>query len=182
MISPLSLPKRLLRKFAQSEAGSATIEFVILFPFLISFLLGSVEIGVLKVRHVMLERAVDLSVRDLRLGTWNPPTHDELKEKICKLAGIIPDCIDVILIELRPVSTETWAPLGTATKCLDRGSEIKPVTAFNGGTQNEMMLVRACVIVDPFFKSSEFALDLPKHDSDGGYALISVSAFVNEPN
>ncbi|MEY8098243.1 TadE/TadG family type IV pilus assembly protein [Falsihalocynthiibacter sp. S25ZX9] len=182
MISPLSLPKRLLRKFAQSEAGSATIEFVILFPFLISFLLGSVEIGVLKVRHVMLERAVDLSVRDLRLGTWNPPTHDELKEKICKLAGIIPDCIDVILIELRPVSTETWAPLGTATKCLDRGSEIKPLTAFNGGTQNEMMLVRACVIVDPFFKSSEFALDLPKHDSDGGYALISVSAFVNEPN
>lgn len=143
MISLLSLPKRLLRKFAQSETGSATIEFVIIFPFLISFLLGSVEIGVLKVRHVMLERAVDLAVRDLRLGTWNPPTHDELKDKICRLAGIIPDCIDVILIELRPVSTTTWAPLGTATKCLDRESDIKPFTEFDGGEQNEMMLVRA---------------------------------------
>lgn len=182
MMRILSAPKRLLRRFAQSECGTATIEFVIMFPFIVSFMLGSVEIGVLKVRHVMLERAVDLAVRDLRLGTWNPPTHLELKEKVCTMAGIIPSCIDVILIELRPVSTTTWAPLGTATKCLDRGSEISPFTEFDGGDQNEMMLVRACVIVDPFFKSSEFALDLPKHDSDGGYALVSVSAFVNEPN
>lgn len=110
------------------------------------------------------------------------PTHDELKEKICRLAGIIPDCFDVVLIDLRPVSTTTWPPLGTATKCLDRESDIKPFTEFDGGEQNEMMLVCACVIVDPFFKFSEFALDLPKHDSSGSHALISVSAFVNEPN
>ena len=90
--------------------------------------------------------------------------------------------MDVILIELRPVSTATWAPLAAATKCLDREADIAPYTEFDGGQQNEMMLVRACVIVDPFFKSSEFALDLPKHDTSGGYALISVSAFVNEPN
>lgn len=182
MIRLLSAPKRLLKRFAQSEAGTATIEFVIIFPFIVTFMLGSVEIGVLKVRHVMLERAVDLGVRDLRLGTWNPPTHDELKEEICGLAGIIPNCTDVILIELRPVSTDTWSPLGTATKCLDRASDIKPYTEFDGGQQNEMMLVRVCVIVDPFFKSSEFALDLPKHDTSGGYALVSMSAFVNEPN
>ncbi|WP_380054231.1 TadE/TadG family type IV pilus assembly protein [Falsihalocynthiibacter sp. SS001] len=174
--------RRLLRRFAKSEAGTATIEFVILFPFIAMFLFGSIEIGVLKVRHVMLERAVDMSVRDLRLGTWNPPTHDELKEKICRLAAIIPSCLDVILIELRPVSTVTWAPLGTATNCVDRGEEVNPYTEFDGGQQNEMMLVRACVIVDPFFKSSELALELPQHDSDGGYALASVSAFVNEPN
>lgn len=182
MIQLLSFPKRLLRRFARSEAGTATIEFVILFPFIVSFMLGSVEIGVLKVRHVMLERAVDLSVRDLRLGTWNPPTHLELKEKICNLATVIPDCMNVILIELRPVSTETWAPLGEATKCLDREEEVSPYTEFDGGQQNEMMLVRVCIIVDPFFASSELALDLPKHDAGGGYALVSTSAFVNEPN
>lgn len=182
MISLITLPKRLLRRFALSEAGTATIEFVILVPMLVTFLLGSVEIGVLKVRQVMLERAVDLAVRDLRLGTWNPPTHDELKEKICNLAGIIPQCEDVILIELRPVSTTTWSPLSAETKCVDREEDIAPYVEFDGGQQNEMMLVRACVIVDPFFKSSELTLDLPKHDATGGYALVSTSAFVNEPN
>ncbi|MCV6824945.1 MULTISPECIES: TadE/TadG family type IV pilus assembly protein [Halocynthiibacter] len=170
------------RRFRKSETGNVTIEFVILFPMFMSLLLGSIEVGVIKTRQVMLERAVDLAVRDLRLGTWNPPTHNELKERICSETRVIPDCEDVMLIELRPVSTLTWEPLGAATTCVDRAEEVQPVTQFEGGDQNEMMLVRVCVIVDPFFQSSAYGLDLPKHDQDGGYAIVSTSAFVNEPN
>src|SRR5690606_40360377 len=71
-----------------------------------SDLMSSLEMGTLMLRHVMLERALDMSVRDLRLGNWNNPTHDDFKRVVCNRAGVIPDCMNVLLVELRPVSTD----------------------------------------------------------------------------
>ncbi len=186
LVKPLGLCLRPLRRvmhqFWRAETGTATIEFVIVFPVFITIFVSAFEAGLLKTRHVMLERSVDLAVRQLRLGTWVPPTHQELKQEICDHANIIPDCMNVMLLELRPVSTQTWSPLAEATSCVDRAEEIAPVTDFDGGQQNEMMLVRVCVIVDPFFPYTGLGLTLPEHDQTGGYALVSTSAFVNEPN
>lgn len=173
--------KRLFRRFRRGEKGNVTIEFVIIFPAFIVLFLSAFEAGILMTRWVMLERALDLSVRGLRLGAWSPPTHQELKDQICTDAAIIPDCDNSLLLELRPVSTETWQPLGTQATCIDRDSEIEPVVAFSGGNDNEMMLVRACAVFDPVFPSTGLGLRLPK-DATGAYALISSSAFVNEPS
>ncbi|MCO6381593.1 MAG: pilus assembly protein [Vannielia sp.] len=169
-----------LRQFRKREEGNSTIEFVILFPIFIVVFMSCFEMGMLMTRQVMLERAVDLSVRDLRLGHWSPPTHDELKRTICNRAGIIPDCMNSMLIELQPVKKDTWTPLPKQATCNDKSAPVQPVTAFNGGDENEMMIVRACAIMKPWFTATAYGLKLPLVDGEN-YAIVSSSAFVNEP-
>jgi len=169
-----------LRRFRRGEDGNSTIEFVILFPVFIFLFLSCFEAGMLMMRQVMLERALDLSVRSLRLGHWKPPTHDEMKEAICTRTGMIPDCENSLLLELRPVNTDTWTGLPTEVTCVDKSGEIEPVITFNGGDENEMMMVRACAVMKPWFVATGWGLKLPLIDGEH-YALVSTSAFVNEP-
>lgn len=170
-----------LRRAARSESGSATIEFVIVVPVLLTIFMSAFEVGLVMTKRVMLERAIDVSVRNLRLGLWVNPTPLMLKQSICNEAAIIPDCMNVMLLELRPVSTVTWSPLDNNVKCVQRDEVIQPLTEFVPGGANEMMLVRACAIIDPIFKTSALGLNLPV-DETGGYALVATSAFVNEPD
>ena len=51
---------------------------------------------------------------------------------------------------------------------------------FTAGTQNEMMIVRACAMVDPVFPGTALALLLEENVGDG-FPLIATSGFVNEP-
>ena len=172
----ISRPARWFRR----EDGSATIEFVIFFPFIMFLFLSSIELGVFLMRTVLLERAVDLNVRALRLGTLSPMTPEELKRRICEDALILGDCETSMAIELTPVSTETWDFPDPQITCVDRTSDIAPVVEFNPGTKNEIMLVRACVVADPFFATTSYVMDLPL-DASGGYAIAAMSTFVNEP-
>lgn len=169
-----------VRTLRQSEDGNPTVEFVLVFPFIVVMLLTTCEYGLLMTRQAMLESAVDKTVRHLRLGHFVAPTQDDLRRAICNSAGVIPDCMESLLIEMRPVSTVTWAPLGTDTTCKDRGSEISPVVELNPGTVNEMMLVRVCAVFEPFFPTTKLGMQLTRTEL-GGYALIASSAFVNEP-
>jgi len=170
----------MIRRALGRENGNATIEFVILFPALMTLFLMVVETGVLLTRGVMLDRAVDISMRELRLGTLTPMTHAGLKTSICANSVIIPDCENVVLIELRPVSTATWATLTGPTTCVDRSAVVQPVLDFIQGVQNEMMVVKVCAVFDPFFPSGQLAAQI-KMDNDDGYALVAMSAYVNEP-
>lgn len=174
---------RLFRRtqdFATREDGASTIPFVIFVPFFIMLVISSLEIGMLMIRHVMLERAVDLSVRDLRLGFWKPKSHAELKDRICSNAFLIPDCSNAMLVELRSVSKQTWSPLGTQATCVDRAATVQPITVFDPGKGDDMMLIRACVKFDPIFPMTGIGFHLPK-DKTGAYALTAATAFVNEP-
>lgn len=173
--------RRWLKAKARDENGAATIPFVIFLPFFMLMIMSSLEMGVVMLRHVMLERALDISVRDLRLGIWTSPNHDEFKRVVCRRAGIIPNCMNVLLVELRPVSTDTWQPLSSGPTCVDRAEEINPPPPFAPGVGDEFMLIRACAKFDPIFPTSGLGFQLPK-DNTGAYALVSSSAFVNEPD
>lgn len=168
-----------LRHLLRKEDGSATIEFAILFPALMTLFLMVVETGVLMTRGVMLDRAVDIAMRQLRLGTLNPMTPAGLRTAICSNAVIIPDCPNILTVELRPISTSTWTPLGGAATCINRDEELDPVLDFIPGVTNDMMLVRVCAKFDPFFPSGALASQIVT--DDGGYALVAMSAYVNEP-
>ena len=170
-----------LRRLAREEDGTATIPFIMFLPFFMLLVMSSLEMGTLMLRHVMLERALDMSVRDLRLGTWSNPTHEEFKRTVCNRAGVIPDCMNVLLVELRPVSTTTWEPLAGGPICVDRAEPIKPVTTFDPGVGDNMMLIRVCSNFDPIFPTSGLGFQLPR-DNTGAYALVSATAFVNEPD
>ncbi len=172
--------RRTFRRALRDEDGTATIPFVIFVPFYMMLVMSSLEMGMLMIREVMLERAVDMTVRGLRLGIWTPPTHTELKRVICNEAYVIKDCMNVLLIELRPVDTTTWQPLASGPTCVDRKAVVQPVTTFNYGQGDNMMLIRACAKFDPLFPLTGLGFQLPK-DNTGAYALIAATAFVNEP-
>lgn len=172
---------------AMSEDGTATIPFVLFVPFFFALVIASLEMGLLMVRGVMLERGLDMAVRDLRLGNWNQASYtqpneqyDELRQKICNNAGIIPNCMLALHLELRPVSKVTWEPLSSGPTCINRVEDPNPLIQFAAGSSNEMMLIRACVMFNPMFPSTGLGFSMPK-DSAGQYALVSATAFVNEP-
>lgn len=171
--------RRLARNFAR-EDGNATIEFVILFPAFLALAVSGVEMGVLTLRQVMLERGIDITVRDLRIGKMVDPDFDKARAEICSYASIIPDCNNVLHLELNPVSTTTWDMPSESVACVNRADDIKPVVKFDAGARNEFMLMRACAVFDPFFPSFGIGPKLPLDDS-GGYRLVASTAFVNEP-
>jgi len=64
--------------------------------------------------------------------------------------------------------------------CIDRNETIQPVVKYENGLQNEMMMIRFCAVIDPLFPSFGLGYTMPK-DASGGYRLVSMTAFVNEP-
>jgi hypothetical protein len=173
-------PFRNLLRRAAREDGSVTVDFVLVFPVFIMVFLASFEAAMMMTRFVMLERALDISIRDLRLGVYTNPTHDQIKADICARTILLPDCEGALLLEMRPVSRVSWDVFAGTTQCVDRTEDLLPVTTFNPGAENELMLIRACAIFDPFFPTTRWGLRLPL-DASGGYQLLAMSAFVNEP-
>ena len=181
--APLSRLRDALRSFRRREAGSGALELVIVLPVMMMVFMYSAESGLYMTRQIMLERAVDLTVRDLRLGRIPTPTHAELKDDICANSSIIPDCDTALRVELVRVSTTNWNLPNTAIECVDRDEPIELSLEFNPGVENELMLVRVCLIQDAIFPGTKFSEGIAREgDSAGGYAIVSTSAFVNEPS
>lgn len=170
-----------LRNFRRNEDGVAAVEFTLVFPIVLFMFVWAVELGLLMTKQVMLEHALDVTMRNLRLGVLVDPTSSTLKREICNRARILGECHDTITIEMTPIDTTAWAMPAESVRCVDRDQNIEPVLAFNLGVQNEIMLVRACVIVEPLFPGTGIGAMLQK-DATGGYGMAAVSAFVNEPS
>ena len=86
------------RRFARSEEGGATTEFVVIFPIFLVVFLSCFEASLLLIRQLMLERAVDVVVRDVRLSTGTTYRHDQLKSRICDNASILPNCLENLVV------------------------------------------------------------------------------------
>ena len=85
------------------------------------------------------------------------------------------------MIDLQQISTATWAMPTVAATCVNRDLDIQPVTALQIGQQNDLILVRACIVQDAIFPTTGIGLRLTRQDNGGGYEIVAVSAFSNEP-
>jgi TadE-like protein len=181
MIRALFGPVRLLfGRFSRSEDGSATIEFAITFPAMLFLMLSGIELGMITLQHSMLERALDMTVRDIRLGTGTAPQHDEIKTMICARSGFIDNCAVNLRLEMIQVDPRNWVPISTEADCTDQSVEVSPVRSFVNGLENELMILRACAKFDPVFPTTGLGKNIAK-DAAGQYSLVSTSAFVQEP-
>lgn len=180
----MSATVKKFRAFRKSQDGNATIEFVVLFPAFIFLFLTGFEAGYYMVRNVMLERAVDIAVRDVRLGNGRVPTFAALKQRICDEAAILPDCVNNLQVEMRPVDIQPGGVQAMAgpARCVDLNSSDDPLTGttYNVGQVNNMMILRVCALAEPLFPSTGIGVGM-KVDNFGNYALVATTAFVNEP-
>lgn len=169
-----------LGRFGRDQSGSATLDFAMMLPAVMLVFTSGIESGVLSTRHVMLEAALDTTVRDVRIGRIPNPTHDRLVERICEIARIIPDCATNVRLEMMPRDPRAWTPPSDAVMCVDRADTGDPVLNFTGGLNNELMVLRACALFDPMLPTTGLGKEIPK-ESGGAYALVATSAYVMEP-
>lgn len=180
---PARLRRRLsanLSRFRQDETGTATIEFVFIFPLMLLILFSTVELGVINLRQIMLDRAMDVTVRDIRLSTGSNMQHDAIRDAICDYAGMIDDCATSLKLEMVQIDPFAWAPVDSTPDCVDSVEEVDAVTKFVTGDSNDLMFLRACLSFEPLFPHWGLA-DSIQTDADGRIRLYAASAFVQEP-
>lgn len=164
-----------------SEEGNASIEFVVLFPIIFAMFLSSVDFSVMMLRQIFLDRALDLALRDVRLGIIQPTGLDSFKDRICQNSALTPNCRDNITVELRPVSVADLHNFDPTARCVDRAQNVTPLLQFTPGAgQQELMLIRACTVANPFIVANGFMFGAPRGPNDD-FMSVSIGIFVNEP-
>ena len=171
---------RRLGHLLRDTSGTATVEFVLVVPIFISLMLMSIELGFVTLRHTMLERGLDIAVREIRLGTGTAPQHDQIKKIICDNALIISDCENTLRLEMKPTDIRNYSPLSAVPDCTDVSNPTKPVRQFTPGQQNQLVLMRACLKYKPFFPKEALGAALAS-DADGQAVTVAMTAFVQEP-
>lgn len=180
MMSVLSRSATWLRQFRRKEDGNSTLEFVLVLPAFLLLFTSAYEAGVLSTRHVMLEHGLDVVVRQIRIGAMPEPDHDMIRDAVCDSAGIIPECHANLRLEMLVRDPFNWVAPPSQVSCVDREEEGEPVLTFQGGGNNQLMILRACSLFDPMIPTSGLGKAIPK-ESGGAYALVATSAFVMEP-
>ena len=175
--------RRARRRLRRDESGAATVEFVILFPLFIALVFAVFESGWLMTRYMMLDRGVDITVRELRLGKYNNPDHATIKDQICEYAMIIRDCRSTLKVQLIELDVSD-PPRRSDVECHDRGvaTHLQIASTYQSAAtaRSSLTFLRACVLVDPIMPGLGFGLLLPQHPS-GGHQMVSMTAFKNEP-
>jgi len=169
-----------LRSFRESEDGSMVVPFALWMPVFILLIVSSIELGTLTIRHTQLERALDQTVRDVKIGS-GAATHDELKQAICEKTSVLPGCMTTLHLEMIVLDMRNWSTPPAQADCVDISEEVTPQRNFEHGEGGQMMLLRACYKFQPVTPIGSLNASL-RTDGNGYSALISTSAFVHEPS
>ena len=168
---------RSIRKFFFDRKGSATMEFAVAFPFFIGILMMFTEVGILTLRTAMLKRGMSVATRDVRIGDTAVQNLEGFRASVCDNAFFLPDCSNSLLVEMTKIEDGDF----TEFKCVNREDpDWSPKTDFDPGNEEEIMLVRACILVKPVFPGSGMTAGLWQ-GLGGDYALVATTAFMNEP-
>lgn len=169
-----------IRAFRAREDGNTTVEFALVIPAFLLILVSTIELGLITIKQTMLERALDQTVRDLRLGTGTEPKHDAIRDTICERSGYIDNCDTSLRLEMVQVDPFNWTGIDATADCIDAVEEVLPVLTFKSGQSNELMFIRACMKYEPIFPFWGLGDSLDK-DDQGRVSLFASSAFVQEP-
>lgn len=134
---------RHLQRFARDEHGSMVIPFALWLPFIIGIIITTMELGFMSIRHTTLERALDTTVREVRLGILSNPTHQALKDSICDNGPVLENCDSLLRLEMIRLDMRNWSDPSRRATCVDVAENSNPDITFQTGS-NEMMFLRAC--------------------------------------
>ena len=183
--------------FCADESGVVTVEFVIVFPIFFGFFLMTVESGMFQVRQVVLDRGVDVAIRDIRIGRITNPNPSAavptafralVLNRICEVAAILPYCLAQTQLEMIRLDPRDWddADIPAGVECIDRSVVVQPTITFTNGASNELVFLRACIRIDPFFPTTGLGKAIIRatdgNDAAGGsVGLVSIGFFAVEP-
>lgn len=173
-----------LNRLRKDEDAVSTVETVVMLPFILVLCSYTMDLGMLLTRNVMLERAVDVGTRDIRLGLMAVDDYDGLRKRICDEAIIIPECESRLKMQLNAMSPYLWEDPGKVPDC----ESLKTVTVtepreFDAATRNQMVFFRACAVLEPVMPGWGLS-DSLLSSSDGGtnrfYQVVATTTFTKE--
>ncbi len=170
---------RMGKSLLKDRSGAAALEFALVVPFLLLTIMATLEAGWTMVQTIMLDRALDQTVRELRIGSLPNPTQASLRRRVCEHALVLNDCNNTLALELFRIQGTSGYP-SDDTRCVNRSSSAAPVLRFAQAGRAEVMFVRACFVVRPITPGLGLGLAL-RRDESGDMRIISKSGFVNEP-
>ena len=178
--------RRLAARFRRGERGGATVEFVIILPVFLLVFISSFELSIFLTRQVMLERGIDLAVRDIRLDQ-DGITRRSIRRAICERARILPDCDQNLVVEMTVIDPTTYALPDSDAVCVNREDSIIPNTGFPGNREGQMVFIRACFVVLPavpitLYGVQSIGTSLSQRSPTGDIQMVSSSVFVVESN
>lgn len=149
--------------------------------------LSSFDAYILLTRQVMLERAVDIVVRDIRLEKPKTQTQRQLTSRICERGRILPDCRQNLLVEMTEIEAPLYAMLETEAPCVNQLTSIVPPANLTANRTGKMILLRACYSVEPALPLAVLTVNrtLPSNlvnNEDGTIRMVTSTAFVVEQN
>ncbi|MDA7426093.1 TadE/TadG family type IV pilus assembly protein [Thalassococcus lentus] len=168
-----------LRRFAENENGSVVVPFAMWMPVFIGLVLATIEVGTVTIRSTALERALDETVREVRLG--NAGDQTAIKQSICNRAAVLPDCLDRLQLEMVRLDMRNWSNIPNRADCVDTSEVFTPNRAFQNAGGSEVMFLRACFKYRPITPAGNLSANLPE-DDEGFTAITASSAFVTEPS
>lgn len=185
MIRFLQFLAKGLRQFRRDTAGNGTIEFVLVLPGFFVLFTSAYESGMLSTRQVMLEHALDVTVREVRIGQLTAPNatelHKLLVQSICDNSKVIDNCLNEVKLEMLTLDPRNWQAPSRKVDCIDREAEGEPSLTLNTGGNNQVMLLRVCAQFDPLVPTSGIGKGLVDKHNQPYYGLYAVSSFVMEP-
>lgn len=166
---------------SRSEDGNASVEFVVVVPVFILLFCAVFELGLTTIRITVLEHALDETMRDIRLSTGTTITHDQIRDRICEHGGPLGACQESLKVEMRVIDRLSFELPPVRATCIDKAEDAEPVvTTVANGADSDLMFIRVCYTIDPFFES--FGLSgMLKVDSEGNMQLVASSIFAQEP-
>lgn len=171
----------ILRRLRADTDGSQTVALAVIAPLLLTLCGFVMDVGLLMVRNVMLERAVDVRVRDIRLGKTSATDYDNLRKQICAEASIIPECETRLKLQLTAMYANSWQDPGALPDC----ESLKTVTytpprEFDTATSNQLVVLRACAVVEPVMPGWGLGEVLLTSENNRFYQVSAATSYTQE--
>lgn len=163
------------------QDGAVSMEFITVMPLAVAVFFASAESGILSLRKTFLDRALETTIRELRLGLISDTSPANLKSLICSRMAMVDNCLGNLTLEMNVrTSFANLTVPATTNNCVNRATNIEPVLTYQPGAANELVLVRACLVQDIVFPTS-VAQVLVFGTENQEFKLISTTMFVKEP-
>lgn len=173
---------RALIRLLRDRQGTAALEFAIIAPIFFALLFSFYDMGLMMLRQVLLQSAVEKSVRTLRVDLArlqpNEPSReidrDVFKKEVCDRAMILRNCVDTITIEMTSLGRYAATPPAPGSPCKASSSSTMQV-----GARNDIVLLRVCAVANPIIPMMGLGSAFVE-DADGDVRIITTTAYLNE--
>lgn len=176
----------MLRSLRKKEDGVASVQFVVLASLILMLFTFAFDFSMAMTRSAMLERAMGVETRNLRIGARAADDYDGIRKGICDAARLIPNCLERVKLEVKAMTMSKWEAPNETRDCqnLQKLDVEDPAARFDAAQSNQIVLLRACVVfkaVSPTGLLGGVLLHGGENGTNKYYPISVVGTYVMEP-